>query len=406
MNESFIATHEEPKRAFLFDVFATVGVIVFSLLFLSGLGGLETNLILIPTTLLFLIRRIAPITFLWLATVMAGVGFGMGFAGQLFLYVIVLIGVYGTAAFSPKRLRLLGFVPLALAMIAAGLDVFTDVLADSGSNFMFAESTQPDSLRNVFLSTAIISTIAFVAAWALGMLRRSQLMAVVRQRERADLFERDAHRLAELAVSEERTRISREMHDIIAHSLASILTLAEGGRMGTKQPGSEYSHELFNKISSASRDALNEVKVLLKQVDQAQEDAPAYGVADIADLVETTKLAGLPLDYFEDGEARSLPSGHSLAVYRIAQESITNILKHTPGQKSVLALHWGENGVSLVTRNAVPERYATDGESHPEGKGLVGMRERAELFDGVLQIRRAANFFEIRADLPYPSTEK
>lgn len=403
MNESFIATHERPWRVLLMDGIASLCVVPLALLLFSGLGQPESWLILLPATALFLIRRVAPVTFLWLATVLAGVSYATYFDFEVFIYFLVLIAVYGSAAFSPKRQRWLGFVPLALAIALMILDAVFEVLPESGSTFfLWTREAALEHRITAVVEIAIVAAIAFVAVWALGMLRRSQLMDVVRQRERADLLERDAHRLAELAVTEERTRISREMHDIIAHSLASILTLAEGGRMGTKQRGDEHSHNLFGKISGAARSALNEVKVLLKQVDAAQGDAPAYGIGDIVDLVENARLAGLPIEFDVVGTAKALPAGHSLAVYRIAQESITNILKHAPGQASEMVLCWGEERCSLVTRNALPA-LGTVASGASEGKGLVGMRERAEIFEGDLRVTQTGHIFEVRAEWPTAS---
>ncbi|MGO1543197.1 MAG: sensor histidine kinase [Gulosibacter sp.] len=403
MHDSFLATHERPGRLVLMDAVASFAFATVWVLFLGGVGAPESWFLNVPAMLLLLIRRIAPVTFLFLATVLAGASFATGFTMQFLVYCLVLVGAYGTAAFAPKRLRLVGFIPLLLAVL---LLVFVELflLFPEISNYFIATAELSFEERLVAVMTiSIVSTIAFVAAWALGMLRRSQLMDVVRQRERADLLERDAHRLAELAVTEERTRISREMHDIIAHSLASILTLAEGGRMGTKDAESAFSNQLFGKISDASRSALSEVKVLLRQVDAEQDDRPTYGAQDIRDLAEGAQLAGLPLTFEETGEARTLPAGHSLAVYRVAQESITNILKHAPGCASEMTLHWGGEEFVLVTRNelAVAEGFAIDDSA--EGKGLVGMRERIELFDGEMQVAHTQHMFEIRATWPYPA---
>ncbi|MDJ1371032.1 sensor histidine kinase [Gulosibacter molinativorax] len=419
MHESFIATHERPMRVLLLD--GVTGGVLLALSLLGAVGGnVFASIAFVPAVLLFAIRRSSPITFLWLATVLAGTSYAMGLRFELFVYLIVLVGTYGVAAFAPRRLRLVAFVPLVLALLMTVLDGWLGLFPSAGNNFFYMAELRPEERLNSLLSLAVVSTIAFVAAWALGMLRRSQLMDVVRQRERADLLERDAHRLAQLAVTEERTRISREMHDIIAHSLASVLTLAEGGRMRTKGPGDETSYALFNEISGAARTALGDVKVLLHQVDGAQTEAPAYGVADIPDLAESAKLAGLPLEYAEEGEPRELPSGQSLALYRVAQESITNILKHAPGQRAELTLSWGERGVSLVARNSLPSSTGpvssgtvgsgtvgsgtlslASESGTTSGRGLFGMRERAELFDGDLTVRQTDHLFEVRAEWPY-----
>jgi signal transduction histidine kinase len=234
------------------------------------------------------------------------------------------------------------------------------------------------------------------------MLRRQQLVEVVRAQERAELMERDAHRMAELAVSDERSRISREMHDIIAHSLASIVTLAEGGRLAAREKP-ELATELFGKISDTGRGALGDVKLLLRNVDATQDDAPARGVANIRDLVEAVRVGDAPesgITYLENGTRVELPAGMQLALYRVAQEAVTNMLKHAPGCRGEIELRWGDDEVLLRAVNS-----RTDGADAPSSdrRGIAGMRERVELFDGVLRVATTEASFEVLASIPIPA---
>ncbi|SJM61655.1 sensor histidine kinase [Gulosibacter sp. 10] len=407
MQDSFIASHERPLRVLLMDALGTLAAfpVVFVMLFTSPMGTPLSSIAL----MLIVLRRVAPLTLLWLSTVLAGTTYALVDEFQMVADMVVLVGVHSVAAFGPARMRFYGFVPLLLALVLMAGQLFFGWFPNAGS--WFGGIIDPTVGPEVFIQFVMISgvcAVAFLAAWALGMLRRSQFTDVMRQRERADLLERDAHRLAELAVTDERARIAREMHDIIAHSLASILTLAEGGRMGTKQPGSEFSNRLFAKISEASRSALGDVKLLLRQVDSPQDERPTQGAGDIGELVETTRLAGLPIEFSELGERRELPSGLSLAIYRVAQESITNILKHAPGARCEMRLVWDEEKVTLTTLNELPEPgreaspEAEAAASSGSGRGLVGMRERMAIFDGSIDVTRTGHVFQIQAAWPYP----
>lgn len=231
MLDTFIATRERPMRVLLTD---SVGAVVAGVLFLLfGSWGMSVPTVLYyPVIALLCVRRSAPLVFLWGTTVLSGIQyFSAAYYFDVIVYGVTLIGVFGMAAFGARKLRWTCAVPPVLAITVVALQTLTPWMTS------LPFSMQPESVTNfrerlqAFALLAVVIAIAFIAAWALGMLRRQQLVEVVRAQERAELMERDAHRMAELAVSDERSRISREMHDIIAHSLASIVTLAEGAAL-------------------------------------------------------------------------------------------------------------------------------------------------------------------------------
>ncbi|WP_282827257.1 sensor histidine kinase [Gulosibacter sediminis] len=402
MLDTFIATRERPMRVLLTD---SVGAVVAGVLFLLfGSWGMSVPTVLYyPVIALLCVRRSAPLVFLWGTTVLSGIQyFSAAYYFDVIVYGVTLVGVFGMAAFGARKLRWTCAVPPVLAITVVALQTLTPWMATLPFSFQAASMTDFRDRLQAFVLLTVVIAIAFVAAWALGMLRRQQLVEVVRAQERAELMERDAHRMAELAVSDERSRISREMHDIIAHSLASIVTLAEGGRLAAREKP-ELATELFGKISDTGRGALGDVKLLLRNVDATQDDAPARGVANIRDLVEAVRVGDAPesgITYREYGTPVELPAGMQLALYRVAQEAVTNMLKHAPGCCGEIELRWGDREVLLRAVNS-----CTDGADAPSSdrRGIAGMRERVELFDGVLRVTTSDASFEVLASIPIPA---
>ncbi|NLT25525.1 MAG: two-component sensor histidine kinase [Microbacteriaceae bacterium] len=398
MRHGWLASAPAPLRALRNDAIGAA-IAGLAVVLVVGLGGAfaEPTARTAASVLLaglhfatLALRRASPIAFALLNAVLAGIGYPMLAGPDLIALVLVLVGVYSVAAFAPKRWHALGLLSLPFAVALLLIDIV--VLADGAAD--------PIALAIVVAAIAAV----YLAAWALGYARRGHFETQAQERERLRLLERDAHRLAELAVADERTRISREMHDIIAHSLASIITLAEGGRMAASRDP-ELGTRLFERIGDAGRDALDDVKRLLRNVEEGQGDAPAHGVDELPDLVGTAALGGLPIVLAIDGRPRPLPTGLSLAVYRVAQESITNVLKHAPGARTEVRLRWPHSGeepprLELEIENELPDGAAPGAGT---GRGLTGMRERVELFDGELGANRTGGRFHVRAALPLPA---
>lgn len=193
---------------------------------------------------------------------------------------------------------------------------------------------------------------------------------------------------AQLAVHEERTRISREMHDIIAHSLASIIAQAEGGRVAARADA-VVAGPLFDRIAGTGREALADVKRLLTVVDRDDDDLDAKGLRELPALLTSVASAGLQTTVTTDGAEQPLGPGTDLAVYRVIQESLTNVIKHAPRQQAHLYMRWRPR---LLTVTVTSPLTGQDSSVLVEGQGLSGIRQRCTLFNGTCAITADAEF--------------
>jgi signal transduction histidine kinase len=231
------------------------------------------------------------------------------------------------------------------------------------------------------LSTAI-------AAVALGLavrIRRAQLAGL---RERAARLEIERDQRSRLAAATERTRVAREMHDIVGHNLSVMITLADAGAYAVDIAPAR-GKEALELIGDSGRQALGELRRMLgvlREATDAPEFSPQPGIADIDALCGRVRAAGPEVVYRTGGEVDALDSGVQLTVYRIVQEALTNTLKHAgTGTRVRLAVAVeGEELTILVEDTGTPGPAAPARPRSPddEGHGLAGMRERAALYGG------------------------
>ncbi|MEU6880936.1 sensor histidine kinase [Streptomyces sp. NPDC046712] len=221
---------------------------------------------------------------------------------------------------------------------------------------------------------------AMVALLGIAVRSRKDYTAALVDRARRLEVERDQQ--AQLAAAAERTRIAREMHDIIGHNLSVITGLADGGRYAAaKSP--EQAAQALDAIGTTSRQALAELRRLLRG--EAVRD-PQPTLADLDALIDGVRTAGLPVQLEIRDEpapdAQPLPTGAQLTVYRVTQEALTNTLKHAgPGAESSVLLSYGREELTLE----VTDTGSTAHDIIGTGQGVTGMRERAALYDGTLE---------------------
>jgi signal transduction histidine kinase len=281
-----------------------------------------------------------------------------------------LVALYTLVAYAPRRLAAAGYV-LTLA----------GALAFALRHGFFSS----DDAALIWLELAAQLTVAA----ALGDRRRARL----RERERlAAQLEQEA----ELAAAAERARIARELHDVVAHSLAVVVAQADGGRYAAAQEPAAAQRAL-ETISTTARDALAEMRRALAAPENAPR-RPQPGAADLGALVARTRAVGLAVELAEEGHPRALAPGAGLAVYRVAQEALTNVLKHAgPGASARVTLRWEPERVTVVVRDDGAGASAGDG----RGRGLLGMRERVEPRGGTVTAGpRPDGGFEVRAAIP------
>jgi signal transduction histidine kinase len=244
-------------------------------------------------------------------------------------------------------------------------------------------------LGGVSLGLSVIPLLAF---WLVGVLVRAR-------RQAASLTARNAalQRQAEQAAAAERTRIARELHDIVAHHLSVIVLQAAGARASGKA-----AEAALEKIEHSGRQALAETRRLLGVLRETSEEtglAPQPGVGELEVLADSVRAAGLPVNLVISGEPAALPAAVDVSVYRIVQEALTNVLKHAgPARADVTIGCAGEAVTIEITDNGT--REPRDG-TQAGGHGLAGMRERVTIFGGELRAGpRPGGGFAVRARLP------
>ena len=242
-----------------------------------------------------------------------------------------------------------------------------------------------------------------LASWALALVRRARYLQQESLTERAARLERERDQQAQIATQAERTRIAREMHDIVAHSLSVVIAQADGGRYAAKADPEAAERALLT-ISETGRAALADMRrilgVLRTDGGDAADLVPQPGDNDVAGLVASMRDT-LPVSLVEMGTPRPMPPGTGSTIYRIAQEALTNILKHGgPGVSATMLLQWAPQRVVLqVDDDGRGAAASSDGAGH----GLLGMRERATMLGGTLVAGpRPGGGYRVRAEIPIP----
>ena len=268
----------------------------------------------------------------------------------------------------------------------------------------------------ISLMLGVLCGSIFTVFWFLGDSRRMRELRSEEFKERARRLEYEQEQERRLAAQDERTRIAREMHDIVAHSLSSIISQADGARYAAasartaraqqtqqaQQPGQaqqsepDIAEQTLELIADTARDSLTQMRSLLGllRTDEATAYAPVPTLSDVSALVEQSRRAGLPVTFtgitgtgFTSTMARTLPQGAELAAYRTVQEALTNALKHSPGAATTVTINWGEDGLHLWVHNGPVSSAAAQHVARPvpgSGNGLRGMSERIALYHGTL----------------------
>jgi signal transduction histidine kinase len=336
---------------------------VLGLGLLNNLPGGEPGRVALFTPLLALPliwRRRAPVAVFGVAAAVAFVQW-LQFR-PLFADTALFVALYSVATARPRRVAI-----AATAVLEGGA-----LLA-----------TIRWSANEPWIQTFVLLSGAVVAAVVSGVYMRARQRHVADLVERARRLEFERDQQARLAATAERARIAREMHDTIAHTLAVVISLANGASAKLRRDP-EQTQEALESISDLGGRALADIRQLLSVLrtdDGGGTAAVQPGVAEIADLVDQAATTGLEARLTVRGADVPLATGPALGAYRIVQEAITNTLKHATGATAVeVELAWDPQLLQIT----VSDNGASDGERLDEtrGFGLAGMRERAALFGG------------------------
>jgi signal transduction histidine kinase len=255
----------------------------------------------------------------------------------------------------------------------------------------------------------ITNSALLVGVWWLGRGLRLRRAYLAELEDRAQRLERAREGDARAARVEERARIARELHDVVAHHV-SVMTVQAGAARRILDRDPDNAREAMVTIEGLGRTALSEMRrivgVLRTERDPehaGRELSPQPGLHDIGGLIDRVRETGLMVQLWIEGEPRTLSPGVDLAVYRLVQEALTNTLKHAgPQARAWVRIHYATQGVNVEIEDdgrGAAAGLPANGENR--GHGLVGMRERVSLYGGELRIGpRTGGGFEVRARFP------
>ena len=303
-------------------------------------------------------------------------------ADLLTTFVSVLAAAFAAGGYEPRGRSVAGIA----AIVAAVVDV---ALAGGGDG----------------VASVTIPSLTFVLGWVAGRILRARWRTTSELRARADRLKRERAELAQAAVEEERARVARELHDVVAHSVSVMVVQAGAARrVLDRSPGE--SLDALAAVQTTGRQALGELRRLLGALRPEDGPAPRAPQERLATglpaLLDRARMAGLPVDVHVIGTPRPLAAGIDLAAYRIVQEALTNTLKHAGPAHATVTVTWGEDDLDLDVRDTGRGPAAGHAERiNGSGLGLVGMRERVALVGGTLETGPAgAGGFRVHARLP------
>jgi signal transduction histidine kinase len=297
-------------------------------------------------------------------------------------FVSMFIFPYNAGLRVPGRIGLLGIPPIWIAMTATAL---------SSDTFVWGDIFFPASFGTVF--------------WLVGRATASRSRLTAELHEAAVRADEEREAQATRAVADERRRIAREMHDVVAHSVSMMVVQAGGARrILDRDPARAVA--AAELIERTGREALAEMRRLLGVLHPGEhaEYTPQPTLLELGALVERTRVAGVPVTLTVEGERRELPVGLDLAAYRVVQEALTNALKHGGGAPTEVVVHYRADAVEV--RIADRGNGTLNTRLGGSGHGLVGMRERVRMYGGELHAgRRRGGGFEVSARLPLEGEE-
>jgi signal transduction histidine kinase len=241
---------------------------------------------------------------------------------------------------------------------------------------------------SVKLGNFAFGLVLTVATWSIGRVVRSRT-------ERGDKLEAEQH----VAVADERARIARELHDVIAHSV-SVMVVQAGAAEEVLGSRPDLALTALRAVQETGRQALVEMSRLVGLLRDDHEElglAPQPGIAALDTLVAQVRTAGLPVELRIEGDPATVPLGIDLSAYRVVQEALTNALKHAGDARAKVRLRYLVDALEVE----IVDDGGGSGNGHAGGHGLVGMRERVAVFGGEFAAGpRAEGGFEVRARLP------
>jgi signal transduction histidine kinase len=255
-----------------------------------------------------------------------------------------------------------------------------------------------DPLSN--LDAFIVTSIIFGIVWTIAFAVSRKFEEADEAKQRAARAERDREERALAAVTEERARIARELHDVVGHSV-SVMTVQASAVRRLLRPEQQREREALLIVERTGREALAEMRRMvgvLRRPEEGPALAPQPSLEHVDKLVEQAREAGLPVELRVEGDPRPLPAGVDLTAYRLVQEGLTNALKHARAERAQVLVRYGAGDVEVTVSDDGEGTGSGDGGG---GHGLVGMHERVAVYGGVLEAGpQPQGGYRLRARLP------
>ena len=352
-------------------------------------GGTLNVVFVLLQTLPLVVRRRLPFTVFAVAAASMAVQGALGFYSPTFALLAFNLAVYSLAAYGERRLAICGLV--------AWTGVLTVHLA------AFVVTTWPQvaisDLYDLFNDYVLLA-----AAWTLGVGIRQRRVHAAELEDRAARLEREREEKARQAATQERLRIARELHDVVAHSLSVIGVQAGAARLVLDaDPDPARVREAVAAIEATASRAMAEMRRALGILRDTEQAGPALtplpGLGQLPALLDQMRAAGLPVELTVEGLPRPLATSVDLSLYRIVQEALTNALKHAKATRAEVVVCYAAHDVTVeVTDDG---RGPSPPTGQLAGAGTIGMRERVALFGGELRVGpRPQGGFGVRARLP------
>lgn len=369
--------------------YAVVFVLVLYQATVRGVSGTPGLAILAGFGVALAIRRRSPrwsLALAWALAVVQMAGSVLVLSSNVAIFGIL----YCSAAYGDRLVRRAGLASAVLGGVVAAW-YLTYVSHDP---FVSGDESVGSLQQFAVVLAALWAVLGL--SWALGRLSYARRTAIESKhaKELAELEQARAKN--DIAIEQERNRIARDMHDIVAHSLAVVIAQADGARY-VRAVDPEAVDTALTTIASTARDALGDVRVLLAQLRHSEDDLPTPALSDIGRLLDRMRAAGLRIDARLSDAPVTIGAAAQLALYRIAQESLTNALRHGDTDETVtVAVESDSAGVELIVVNSLATSI------HPEhhGHGIVGMRERAALTGGTCAAGAGNGKWTVRAWIP------
>lgn len=347
----------------------------------TGSGSaLAVHAFLALQTLPLVVRRQQPIVAMMVIGLAGTLQPALGVEPHPFVAVFgILVAVYSVAAYGTRAESAATAVITAVALVVVALSQW----------------------EHMGFEGVLANYVLFGSAWILGDSIRHRRAYERELVVRTALLEREQERRAEQAVAEERARIARELHDIVAHAVGVMVVQAGAARrVADRDP--DGAREAVARVEAAGREALAELRRLLGVLRDSGEGAarlPQPGLAALTELVEQVRATGIDVTLRRDGLPDGIPPGVDLAAFRIVQEALTNTLKHAGPAAATVTVRYLDDAVEVAVED--DGRGAAAAASDAGGHGLVGMRERVGLYGGSFTAGpRPGGGYRIRARLP------